>query len=263
MTGPGRNTPGDLGPVIGRHPVDHRKRWVNAGWALLVAVVSGLLGAGTLPATDEGTPGGNKAVGLVLGLCLGAVIVAVTQIVRALHGKPGEYFETHEEGLIHGSRRGTTGWSWNRVTSLHVDGDAVNGLATRLGNGYRIEIGLDDGTRLRTDGLAERAGDLGRVLLARCPHVALKPRTPWYGRAGAWLLAAAAACAAAIPAMILYILDHPDEEHRVTTGAGMTMVRTEPGIGEAGYAFLSIGMLVCAITAISLVIAYVRGRAYR
>ncbi|MFJ6017444.1 hypothetical protein [Streptomyces sp. NPDC092952] len=263
MTGPAENTPRDLGLVIGRHPVNHRKRWVNAGWALLVAVVSGWLGTWGLSATGEGTPGGNKAVGLFLGLSLGAVIVAATQIVRALHGQPGEYFETHEEGLVHGTRRGTTGWSWHRVTSLHVDGDALNGLATRLGNGYRIEIGLDDGTRLRTDGLAERAGDLGRVLLARCPHVALKPRIPWYGRAGAWPLVAAAACVAAIPAMILYIVAHPDEEHRITTGEGMTMLHTEPGISEAGYAFLSVGMLVCAITAISLVIAYVRGRAYR
>ncbi|MFE7465371.1 hypothetical protein ACFU6R_14900 [Streptomyces sp. NPDC057499] len=263
MTGQEESTLPDLGPVIGRHPVDHRRRWVNAGCALLVAVPSGRLGAWGLSATGEGTPGSNKAVGLLLGLALGASIIAVTQIARALRGERGEYFETHEEGLVHGSRRGARGWSWNRVTSLHVDGDAVNGLATRLGNGYRIEIGLDDGTRLRTDGLAEHAGDLGRVLLTRCPHVALKPRIPWYGRAGSWLLVAAAACVAAVPAMIFYIVDHPDREHRISAGTGMTMVRTEPGISEAGYAFLSIGMLVCTITAITLVITYVRGRAYR
>ncbi|GGV95934.1 hypothetical protein GCM10015535_64470 [Streptomyces gelaticus] len=237
---------------------------MNAGCALLIAIPSGWLGAWGWSATGEGSVGSNKAIGLLLGLALGALAIAATQIARALRGERGEYFEVRRGGLVHGSQRGAAGWSWNRVTSLHVDGDAVNGLATRLGNGYRVEIDLDDGTRLRADGLTERAGDLGRVLLTQCPHVALKPRIPWYGRAGSWLLAGAAACAAAIAAMIFYITDHPDKEHRIPAGEGMIMVQsTEPGISEAGYFFLTMGMLVCAITAVTLVIAYVRGRAYR
>ncbi|MEU2225566.1 hypothetical protein [Streptomyces sp. NPDC018347] len=56
--------------------------------------------------------------------------------------------------------------------------------------------------------------------------------------------------------MLFYITAHPDKEHRIPAGEGMTMVRsTEPGISEAGYAVLSIGMLVCTVTAITLVIA--------
>ncbi|MGW1159668.1 hypothetical protein ACWD48_15895 [Streptomyces sp. NPDC002519] len=253
-----------LGPVVSRHTVDRRKRWVNAGCALLIAVPSGWLGVWGWSATGgEGSPGSNKAIGLLIGLALGAVAIAANQIARAVRVEPGEYFEVRQGGLVHGSRRRTAGWTWNRVTSLHVAGDAVNALATRLGNGYRIEIGLDDGTRLRADGLTGRAADLGRALLTQCPHIALKPRIPWYGRAGAWPLAGAAACAAAVPAMILYIVDHPDKERRIPGGGGLTIVQTEPGISEAGYAFLSIGMLVCAITAITLVIVYIRGRAYR
>ncbi|MER6611425.1 hypothetical protein ABT282_37620 [Streptomyces sp. NPDC000927] len=259
----GADTFGDLGPVVSRHAVDHRKRWVNAGCALLITIPSGWLGVWGWSATGEGSAGSNKAIGLLLGLGLGAIAIAATQIARALRGERGEYFEVRQGGLVHGSQRGAAGWPWNRVTSLHIDGDAVNGLAARLGNGYRIEIELDDGTRLRADGLTERAGDLGRALLTQCPHVALKPRIPWYGRAGSWPLAGAAGCAAAIPAMIFYIADHPDKEHRTYSGQGMTIVSTEPGISEAGIAFLTIGMLVCAITAITLVIAYVRGRAYR
>ncbi|MEU2225567.1 hypothetical protein [Streptomyces sp. NPDC018347] len=158
MTG-GSDAFGDLGPVVSRHPVDHQKRWVNAGCALLTAVPSGWLGAWGWSATGEGSAGSNRASGLLLGLALGTVAIAVTQAARALRGERGEYFEVRQDGLVHGSQRGVAGWSWNRVTSLHVDGDAVNGIATRLGNGYRIEIGLDDGTRLRTDGLAQRAGD--------------------------------------------------------------------------------------------------------
>ncbi|MFD7493023.1 hypothetical protein ACFV8T_11475 [Streptomyces sp. NPDC059832] len=253
-----------LGPVVRRHAVDHRKRWVNAGCALLAAVPSGWLGVWSLSATGEGSPGSNKAIGLLLGLALGATGIAVNQIVRAVRGEPGEYFEVREGGLVHGSRRGSAGWSWNRVTSLHVDGDAVNAIATRLGNGFRCEIRFDDGTRLRADGLTVRAADLGRTLLTRCPHVALVPRVPWYGRAGGPLLAGAAACVAAVAAMILYIVDHPDKEHRVPAGEGMTMVQSvEPGISSAGYGFLAAGMLVCAVTAITLVVLHVRGRAYR
>ncbi|MFE7399300.1 hypothetical protein [Streptomyces sp. NPDC057557] len=252
----------DLGPVVSRHAVDHRKRWVNAGCALLIAIPSAWLGVWGVSATGDGSAGSNRA-SLLLGLALGAVATAATQIARALRGEPGEYFEVRQGGLVHGSRRGAAGWSWNRVTSLHVDGDAVNALATRLGNGYRIVIDLDDGTRLRADGLPERAADLGRALLTQCPDVALKPRIPWYGRAGGWPLAGAAVCAAAVAAMILYIADHPDRERRIPGGGQMTIVQTESGISEAGYAFLTIGMLVCAITAITLVIAYVRGRAYR
>ncbi|WP_143144994.1 hypothetical protein [Streptomyces humi] len=260
----GAGTFGDLGPVVSRHAVDHRKRWMNAGWALLIAVPSGWLGVWGWSATGEGTAGSNKAIGLLLGLALGAFAVAAAQVTGALRGERGEYFEVRRGGLVHGSQRGAAGWSWNSVTSLHVEGDAVNRLATRLGNGFRIVIAFDDGTRLRTDGLTERAADLGRALLTQCPHVALEPRVPWYGRAGGWLLAGAAACTAAIAAMLFYIADHPDKEKRVSAGPGMTMVQsTEAGISEAGYFLLAMGMLVCAVTAIVLVIAYVRGRAYR
>ncbi|MFB6988942.1 hypothetical protein [Streptomyces sp. NPDC056304] len=264
MENEGANAFEELGPVVGRHAVDHRRRWVNAGWALLIAVPCGWLGVWGISATGDGSAGSNKAIGLLLGVALGAVGVAVTQIVRAVRGEPGEYFEVREGGLVHGSRRGVSGWSWDRVTSLHVEGESVNALAARLGNGHRCVIGLDDGRRLRADGMAERPAELGRALLTRCPHVALVPKVPWYGRAGAWPLAGAVACVAAVAAMVLYIVAHPDKEHRISVGDGMTAVQTsEPGISEAGYAFLTLGMLVCAVTAVALVVAYVRGRAYR
>ncbi|MFH8340436.1 hypothetical protein [Streptomyces sp. AM6-12] len=252
-----------LGPVLSRHPVDHRKRWVNAAWALLVAVPSGWLGVWGLSTAGEGSARGNRAIGLLIGLALGAVWVAVTQIVRALRGEPGEYFEVRERGLVHGSRRGTACWTWDRVTSLYVAGDAVNRLATRLGNGYRIEILFADGRRLRTDGLAAYAADLGRVLLARCPDIALRPRVPWWARAGGRLLAGAALCVLAIVGQVLYIADHPDHVHREQTALGPVTVTDAQGISDAGITLLAVGMMVCAIAAITFVVLYVRGRAYR
>ncbi|MFF8618338.1 hypothetical protein [Streptomyces sp. NPDC015350] len=42
-----------------------------------------------------------------------------------------------------------------------------------------------------------------------------------------------------------------------------TEVTTEPGIGETGIMFLTFAMMACAITAIALAVAYVRGRAHR
>ncbi|MGW4883060.1 hypothetical protein [Streptomyces murinus] len=252
-----------LGPVLSRHPVDHRKRWVNAAWALVVAVPAGWLGVWGAFTTSGGSAGGNRAIGLLIGLALGAVWIAAVQIARALRGAPGEYFEVRELGLVHGSRRGADGWTWDRVTDLHIEGDAVNRLATRLGNGYRVEIALDDGRRLRTDGLTAYAGDLGRVLLARCPQVALRPRIPWWGRAGGWLLAWAALCVLAIAGQILYIVDHPDHEHRERTALGMATVTDAPGISETGFALLACGMMICFIAAITFVILFFRGRAYR
>ncbi|QLJ00308.1 hypothetical protein HZZ00_04465 [Streptomyces sp. NEAU-sy36] len=252
-----------LGPVIGRHQIDHRKRWVNAAWALLVAVPSGWLGVWGLAAAGEGSAGANRAIGLLIGLAVGAVWVAVTQIVRALRGEPGEYIEVRELGLVHGSRRGAAGWTWDRVTSLHVEGDAVNRVATRLGNGYRIEIGFDDGRRLRADGLTAYAADLGRVLLARCPQVALRPRVPWWGRAGGWLLVWAALCLLGIVGQILYIVGHPDHVHRVRTALGMATVTDAPGISDTGYVLLTFGMLLCFVAAVTFVVLFVRGRAYR
>ncbi|MFY4723319.1 hypothetical protein [Streptomyces sp. LaBMicrA B280] len=252
-----------LGPVLGRHPVDHRKRWVNAAWALIVAVPSGCLGVWGLSAVDEGSAGASRAVGLLIGLALGAVWVAAVQIRRALRGAPGEYFEVRELGLVHGSRRGADGWTWDRVTALHVEGDAVSRLATRLGNGYRVEIAFDDGRRLRTDGLAAGAGDLGRVLLARCPGVALRPRIPWWGRAGGWLLAWAALCVLALAGQVLYLADHPDHERRERTAAGVATVTDVPGLSGAGYALLACGMTACFIAAITFVILFFRGRPYR
>lgn len=252
-----------LGPVLSRHPIDHRKRWVNAAWALVVAVPAGWLGVWGAFTTSGGSAGGNRAIGLLIGLALGAVWIASVQIWRALRGAPGEYFEVRELGLVHGSRRGADGWTWDRVTDLHIEGNAVNRLATRLGNGYRVEIAFDDGRRLRTDGLAAYAGDLGRVLLARCPQVALRPRIPWWGKAGGRLLALAALCVLAIAGQVLYIADHPDHERSKRTTAGMTTVTDVPGIGEAGFALLACGLMICFIAAITFVILFFRGRPYR
>ncbi|MFF1645889.1 hypothetical protein [Streptomyces sp. NPDC058240] len=104
----------------------------------------------------------------------------------------------------------------------------------------------------------------GCALLVAVPSGRLGVWVPWYGRAGGPLLAGAAACVAAVAAMILFIVDHPDKEYRVSAGEGMTMVQCiEPGISSAGYDFLAAGMLVCAVTAIPLVVLYVQGRAYR
>lgn len=259
----GASASDQLGPVISLYWVDHRKRWVNAAWALLIAVPSGALGIWGLSAAGEGSPGSNRAIGLLLGLSLGAVGVAVTQVLRALRGEPGEYFEVRERGLVHGSRRGATGWTWDQVTTLHVEGDAVNAVATRLGNGYRIDIGFDDGRRLRTDGLAGHAADLGRALLTRCPHVALRPRVPRWARAGGWLLAGAAVCVLAIVGQVLYIVDHPDHERRERTTAHLTTVTDVPGISGTGIALLAIGMMVCAVAAVTFVVLFVRGLPYR
>ncbi|MDT0469196.1 hypothetical protein [Streptomyces gibsoniae] len=146
---------------------------MNAGYALLIAIPSGWLGAWGWSATGEGTAGSNKAIGLLLGLALGAIAIAATQITRALRGEQGEYFEVRQGGLVHGSPRRAVGWSWNRVTSLHVDGDTVNALATRLGNGYRIEI--EEGSSERDD----RPTRLGRSSGpgSRC-HGVTKRRSP-------------------------------------------------------------------------------------
>ncbi len=255
----------ELGPLVGRrYVVDHGKRWANAAGALVVAVPFGWLGAwGVAAIGDSGAAGAYKAVGLLIGLALGALGVAVNQIVRAVRGVPGEYFEVREGGLVHGSRRGASGWAWDRVTSLHVDEGRTNALAARLGNGFRCVIGMDDGSRIRVDGMTRQAGHLGRTLMARCPDVALVPRVPWYARAGHWPLVGVAVCAAGVVAIVLYIIGHPDKEERITDASGNTGLSFQPGISDAGIAFLVGGLLVCVVVAVALVIAYVQGRAYR
>ncbi|MEV6143196.1 MULTISPECIES: hypothetical protein [unclassified Streptomyces] len=56
--------------------------------------------------------------------------IATTRIMRPLRGERGKYFGVREDGLVHGSRRGAAGWSWNRVTMLRIEGYAGSALAT-------------------------------------------------------------------------------------------------------------------------------------
>ncbi|MFF9207490.1 MULTISPECIES: hypothetical protein [unclassified Streptomyces] len=72
------------------------------------------------------------------------------------------------------------------------------------------------------------------------------------------------ACVAAIAGTLFYLAGHAgDKERRVPAGGGLTVVVSEPGVSETVLTLSAMGMLLCAVTAITLVIVYIRGRAYR
>ncbi|MFH8584157.1 hypothetical protein ACH4GP_07150 [Streptomyces celluloflavus] len=252
----------ELGPVVSRHPVANQKRWANAGWALVIGVLAGWVGLWGLVSTGgDGLAGSRKAVGVLLGLGLSGLFIAVTQTVRAVRGGPAEYFEVRERGVVYGSRRGTAGWPWDQVATITMGGtDTENGVTRRLGTGYRCLLRFADGRRARVDGLAEQHVALGIAVLSNCPDAPRLTGGEWQRRWGGRLLAAAAACLAAIAAMILYLVGHPDREQVTVDSRGLTTEHFVPGVSETGVAVLTLGMLACLVAAITFVVLFVRGR---
>ncbi|MFJ9774326.1 hypothetical protein ACIRVF_24305 [Kitasatospora sp. NPDC101157] len=239
-----------FGARIGRHRVDTRARWQNTAWALVVAVPTGWLGLWALLSADDGRPGGGRAIGVVIGLSLGALYVAVTQAWRAVRGGSEEYFEVREHGLVHGSRRGATGWEWSRVVSITMPGSPrIHGLARRLGNDYRCRLALDDGTRLHIDGHTAGASGLGRAVVEHCPRARRLQGDEWQERAGGWFLAGAVVFLAVGVSLVAYFVSHADEDAQ-NVSAGVTMA-------------VGLGLPVCAIGVITCVVLYVRYRMYR
>ncbi|MFI9320140.1 hypothetical protein ACIGXI_10210 [Kitasatospora aureofaciens] len=239
-----------FGAVLSRHRVNTGARWQNAMWALLLAVPTGWLGLWALFSADDGRSGGGRAIGLVIGLSLGALFVAVTQAWRAVRGGPGEYFEVHELGLVHGSRRGVRGWEWSEVVSITIPGTPrTHGLARRLGNDYRCRLVLDGGTRLHIDGHTPGASGLGRAVLAHSPHARRLQGDEWQDRAGGWFLAGAVVFLAVGVSMVSYLVSHADDDAQ-NVSEGVTMA-------------VGLGLPVCAVGAITCIVLYIRHRMYR
>ncbi|MFJ2864415.1 hypothetical protein [Kitasatospora sp. NPDC087314] len=253
----------ELGPVVSRHPVANGKRWVNALWALGIGVPLGWLGLwGATSGGDDASAGANKAVGVLIGLGLAGFYLAATQALRAVRGGSAEYFEVREHGMVHGSRRGPTAFAWDRVTAITIrTGERDTALSRQLGVGYRCVLRLADGRRVRVDGLAERHGALGLAVLSRCPHAARLTGDEWQHKAGGWLLAAGAACLAAVVAMVLFIAGHPDKV--ITDPHDIALVHDVPGLGDAQILLLSVAILVCLIAGITCIALFVRARMMR
>lgn len=253
-----------FGAVLSRHRVDTRARWHNALWALVVAVPTGWLGLWALFSVDDSRPGGGRAIGLVIGLSLGALYIAVTQAWRAVRGGTGEYFEVRERGLVHGSRRGAAGWEWNQVVSITIpEAPRIHGLARRLGNDYRCRLALDGGARLHIDGHAAGASGLGRAVLEHSPHAKRLAGDEWQEKAGAWFLVAAAAFVAVGVSLVAYVASHADTTRRITDANGMVSEETVPGVGDGMIVAVGLSLPVCAVGAITCVVMYVRYRRYR
>ena len=253
----------ELGPVVSRHPVANGKRWVNAFWALGIGVPVGWLGLWGVTATgDDASVGANKAVGVLIGLGLAGVYVAVTQALRAVRGGSAEYFEVRERGLIHGSRRGPTVFAWDRVTGITIrTAERDTALGLHLGIGYRCVLRSADGRRVRVDALAERHGALGLAMLSRCPQASRLTGDEWWQKAGGRLLAVGAACLAAVVAMILFIVGHPDKT--IINPHDIADVHDIPGLSETQILLLAVGVLVCLIAGITCIILFVRARMMR
>ncbi|MFJ9842370.1 hypothetical protein ACIRYZ_18170 [Kitasatospora sp. NPDC101155] len=253
----------ELGPVVSRHPVANGKRCVNAFWALGIGVPVGWLGLwGATAVGDDATVLAHRAVGVLIGLGLAGLYIAVTQALRVVRGGSAEYFEVRERGLVHGSRRGPTVFAWDRVTAITIrTAQRDNRLARQLGTGYRCVLRLADGRRVRVDGLAEQHGTLGLAVLGRCPHALRLTGDEWWQKAGGWLPAAGAACFAAVIAMIVFIVGHPDKE--ITDPNDIANVRDIPGLGGTQVVLLAVGILVCLIAGVTCIVLSVQARRMR
>ena len=234
----------DLGPVLTTHRVDNAKRAPTVAWSSIIAILTGVLGWWALSGVPDGTRAYARAVGLVLGITLVCLYIGVAQLLALARGGTREYFAVREHGLVHANRREITGWSWDKVTRITiVTRGTENALSRQLGSGYRAELRLAGGGRVRFDGLTRDHSGLGRTLLARCPDAERRNGDEWQRERGGLLLAIAGGCLALTAGAIAYLAN-----------------RGEDAPFDALAVSATIGILVFFLAAVTCVVLFVRGR---
>ncbi|WP_030239867.1 hypothetical protein [Streptomyces sp. NRRL S-350] len=256
-----------LGALVSRHPVSTATRWVNAAWALPIGVLASWLGLwALLHDGDDGSSGGGRGLGVILGLGVCGLGIGLTQAVRALRGGAGEYFEVRENGLVHGNARGRrVSWAWSQVVSVTIPTrrGAAGALAQRFGNDYRCVIATAGGGRVRVDGLAADAPALGNAVIDHCPTAPLRTGEEWTRKAGGWLLLGSVLCVGGVIAIVRYISDHPETEKVSVDADGHTSYETVQGLDDTTLMLLGLGLAACGIAAIVCFALFVSGRVRR
>ncbi|MFC8076715.1 hypothetical protein ACFUN8_14415 [Streptomyces sp. NPDC057307] len=154
-----------LGELVSVHPVNNARRWGLGIGALFVAgVPAGLLAFAIINAwfVDFG-----PLLGYGFVITVPALVVAVTQLSKAIRGGFGERYQIHQRGLVHvrwGIRRS---WTWEQVYGVVT---TESEWGHRFGRDFGCVVSSHGGARVRFNGLTHNARAIADRLKKHCPE---------------------------------------------------------------------------------------------
>ncbi|MFC0546138.1 hypothetical protein [Kutzneria chonburiensis] len=236
----------DFGAVLSKHPVNNKRRLVTGFWALAIGAVGTVLGGYLFVTVDDTVSYAlNRNVGVTLGIGLVGLWIAAISLGRALRGGSDEYFEVRQHGLVHATARQVRGWTWDSIDDLVISRSLKEtALSQRLGGG-RVLVSFDNGQKARFDNTTADRYALEDAIRSRYPGVVRAERMDWARKVGSWWLAFAAVFLAAGIWMVVTIANSKSEQI-VDTGSGTTAIEITT-VSDAGYVWLAVGLVVCAL----------------
>ncbi|MET7339844.1 hypothetical protein [Streptomyces sp. NPDC005547] len=151
-----------LGGFVREHRTDGGRRLVQAGVLSAVGAAGLAFGIPVMLASIGTTDGAPELAGLLLGVGLVGLGLAVWRFVQGFRTRE-QSFDVHERGLTHRVAGTATLIPWEDIASVGAHGDDGRPLAEARGMGFTCVIRLRDGRALRVDTFTQDAPELART----------------------------------------------------------------------------------------------------
>ncbi|MFJ2272715.1 hypothetical protein ACIOEZ_00830 [Streptomyces sp. NPDC087866] len=151
-----------LGGFVREHHTDGGRRLVQAGVLSAVGAAGLASGIPVMLASIGTTDGAPELAGLLLGVGLVGLGLAVWRFVQGFRTRE-QSFDVHERGLTHRVAGTATLIPWEDIASVGAHGDDGRPLAEARGMGFTCVIRLRDGRALRVDTFTQDAPELART----------------------------------------------------------------------------------------------------
>ena len=159
----------DLGALVGRYPVDNKRRRVlglayTIGGAAALAVGIPMMLSDTDRPMLPGEPA-YRAIEMVIGGLLGlgglAVLIGVVLLIRAAQTR-GHAIDLHEHGIVRHARGAAEAIPWRDIAQVVRQGNPQN--RGGLGINFRCVVRLNDGRQFAFSSHTTRAIELAERL---------------------------------------------------------------------------------------------------
>ncbi|WP_330240021.1 hypothetical protein [Streptomyces sp. NBC_00525] len=154
-----------LGGFVREHRTDGGRRLTQAALLTVVGAVGLAFGIPVTLATVGSTDGAPELAGLLLGVGLIGLGLAVWRFIQGFRTRE-QSFDVHERGLTHRIAGTATLVPWEDIASVEARGEDGRPLAEARGMGFTCVFRLREGRAIRVDTFTQDAIGLARTVHA-------------------------------------------------------------------------------------------------